>query len=136
MTDADFGRAISSAESTAGQAAHKAAQNAAQQVHTEGCTASQAKPPARKKAPVLLGSAHARTCETGAWARQVGDEGLEPSPFSPENQRVCDQSGAKSGARIARAGLSGPDLATVIAAWPALPQAIKAGIVAMVRATK
>jgi hypothetical protein len=67
---------------------------------------------------------------------EVGDEGLEPSPFSPENQHVCDQGGAKSGARIARAGISDFDLATVIAAWPALPQAIKAGIVAMVRATK
>jgi hypothetical protein len=64
----------------------------------------------------------------------VGDEGLEPSSFSPENQHVCDQGGAKSGARIARAGISDPDLATVLAAWPALPQAIKAGILAMVGA--
>jgi hypothetical protein len=29
-----------------------------------------------------------------------------------------------------------PDLAAVVAAWPALPEAIRAGIVAMVKATE
>jgi len=64
----------------------------------------------------------------------VGDEGLEPSPFSTENQHVCDQGGAKSGARIALAGNPDPDLVTLIKAWPALPRAIKVGILAMVGA--
>jgi hypothetical protein len=37
-------------------------------------------------------------------------------------------------ARGQRAALDDPDLAAVVAAWPELPEAIRAGIVAMVMA--
>jgi hypothetical protein len=111
--------------------AYKAAHKAAQQVHAGGSKELHAKPPAHKKAPVLLGSALSRETVQN-WG--MGDEGLEPSPFSTENQHVCDQGGSKSGARIALAGNPDPDLVTLIKAWPALPRAIKVGILAMVGA--
>jgi hypothetical protein len=38
------------------------------------------------------------------------------------------------GALAARIGPSCPDLAAVVSAWPALPDALRAGIVAMVKA--
>jgi len=38
------------------------------------------------------------------------------------------------GAFAAEIGPKAPDLAAVISAWPALPQALRAGIVAMVKA--
>jgi len=44
------------------------------------------------------------------------------------------QSGAESGALGAREAPVDPDLAAVVDAWPTLPAAIKAGILAMVRA--
>ena len=49
---------------------------------------------------------------------------------------VSDQSGAQCGALDAREAPFDPDLAAVVDAWPALPQAIKAGILAMVRVGK
>ena len=45
------------------------------------------------------------------------------------------QSGAESGADGARQAPHDPQLATVIAAWHILPDAVKAGILAMVKAT-
>jgi hypothetical protein len=48
---------------------------------------------------------------------------------------IPPQSGAESGALGAQNGLFDPRLASVIEAWPTLPEAIKAGIVAMVRAS-
>ena len=44
------------------------------------------------------------------------------------------QSGAESGALAAREAPMDPALAAVIEAWPTLPEAIKAGILAMIRA--
>jgi hypothetical protein len=45
-----------------------------------------------------------------------------------------DQSGAECGALGAQNAPLDPDLAAVVDAWPALPAAIKAGILAMVQA--
>ena len=42
--------------------------------------------------------------------------------------------GALLGALAAEIGPSCPDLAAVVAAWPALPEPLRAGIVAMVKA--
>ena len=44
--------------------------------------------------------------------------------------------GALLGALAAEIGPSCPDLAAVVDAWPRLPNALKAGIVAMVKAAK
>lgn len=45
-------------------------------------------------------------------------------------------SGAKSGALGAPEAPIDPDLAMIIEAWPTLPESIKAGIVAMIRAAE
>lgn len=50
--------------------------------------------------------------------------------------QVTNQSGAESGALGAREAPIDPELAAVVEAWPALPDAIKAGILAMIRAAK
>jgi hypothetical protein len=47
-----------------------------------------------------------------------------------------DQSGAECGALGAQNAHLDPDLAAVVEAWPNLPEAIKAGILAMVMATR
>jgi hypothetical protein len=67
---------------------------------------------------------------------KVGDEGLEPPTKSSRNSGVGDQSGAKCGALDAREARFDPELAAVIDAWPALPPANKAGILAMIGAAK
>jgi hypothetical protein len=49
---------------------------------------------------------------------------------------VSDQSGAECGALDAPKAPFDPELAAVVDAWPALPAAIKAGILAMIRGAK
>ena len=65
----------------------------------------------------------------------VGLRGLELPHENTEKKGVSDQSGAESGADGARQAPHDPQLATVIAAWHILPDAVKAGILAMVKAT-
>jgi hypothetical protein len=60
--------------------------------------------------------------------------GFELSQDSSGNSTISDQSGAESGALGAQNGPDYPDLAEVAQAWPSLPEAIKAGILAMIRA--
>ena len=62
--------------------------------------------------------------------------GIELSLKSSGNKGVLNQSGAECGALGARDGGSDPDLAAVVEAWPGLPAAIKAGILAMIGAAK
>jgi hypothetical protein len=72
------------------------------------------------------------------------DRGFELSHETTGNSSGLPQSGAKSGALGAQTADFGdsatdpmdPELAAVVDAWPALPAAIKAGILAMVRAAK
>jgi hypothetical protein len=55
----------------------------------------------------------------------------------PENAAVTGDSapsGAESGAIEAREAILDPELTAVIDAWPVLPEAIRAGILAMIRA--
>lgn len=68
--------------------------------------------------------------------------GLESSRFPAGNTPVSHSGGSKSGNKDASFAVSAgvpksvdPDLAAVVAAWPALPAAIRAGVLAMVRAT-
>jgi hypothetical protein len=75
--------------------------------------------------------------------KKMGDEGLELRPDSTANTTSVPRSGAESGAVAAdpdaidgaASRLQSPldaDLAAVINAWPALPEAVKAGILAMI----
>jgi hypothetical protein len=60
--------------------------------------------------------------------------GLEPAANSPENSTNPAPGGAKSGAQASEKHVIDPALAALIDAWPMLPEAIRAGILAMVRA--
>lgn len=71
----------------------------------------------------------------------MSDTGLEPSPFPTGNTRVSESGGSNSGNEEAGEGVptppvkpTDPDLAAVVAVWPDLPPALRAGIVAMVKA--
>jgi len=59
----------------------------------------------------------------------VGATGLEPVKDSSRNTHVSLLSGNKCSAY-----LNDPDLSAVVNAWSKLPSALKAGIVAMVKA--
>jgi hypothetical protein len=60
--------------------------------------------------------------------------GIESPANSSDNDTVSISSGAKSGANDSQNGRIDPDLARVVERWDALPEAIRAGIVAMVKA--
>ncbi len=60
--------------------------------------------------------------------------GSEHPAKTPENPPVSQQGGTDSGT-LAGENLP-PDLADVVNAWPTLPEAIKAGILAMVKAAR
>ena len=68
----------------------------------------------------------------------MGRTGLEPGDVSSHQDcSIHDpplSGGAFSGAFLAEIGRDDPRLADLLAAWPSLPEAVKAGIVAMVKA--
>ena len=68
-------------------------------------------------------------------AKEVGKDKIRTCHENEGTTRGSVQSGAESGADGARQAQHDPQLATVIAAWHILPDAVKAGIVAMVKAT-
>ena len=57
--------------------------------------------------------------------------GIEPTTKTPDNAALPLQRGAESGALV----LNDPDLSLLLQAWATLSQPIKAGILAMVRAS-
>ncbi len=61
------------------------------------------------------------------------DEGLETTSKTPGKTQGADRCGAKSGAVGAHVGPVDPQLASVVDAWPRLPEPVKAGILAMIR---
>ena len=63
--------------------------------------------------------------------KEVGATGLEPVKDSCRNTHVSLLSGAECGAY-----LNDADLEVVVGAWAKLPNALKAGIVAMVKAAE
>ena len=63
-------------------------------------------------------------------------QGLEPPQDSSKKTPDSHTGGAESGAQRAPKSPNDHDLQQVAAAWPKLPGAVKAGIVAMVEATK
>ncbi|HEX5102184.1 MAG TPA: hypothetical protein VFV87_00125 [Pirellulaceae bacterium] len=62
--------------------------------------------------------------------------GIEHCPKSSANSGDGGQSGAECGALGTQNAPLDPDLAAVVDAWPKLPEAIKAGILAMVTAAR
>jgi hypothetical protein len=71
----------------------------------------------------------------------MGGKGLEHPADPPRKTPIPQGGGAESGARGAPEAVAGggaaddPDLRRVVEAWPALPPAVRAGVVAMVRAS-
>ena len=69
----------------------------------------------------------------------VGSVGLEPT-IGPSNvkdlQKTIDQEAGRLPDLGARFGQISPELAAVVAAWPSLPEPVKAGILAMIQATR
>jgi hypothetical protein len=78
--------------------------------------------------------------------------GFEHVEKSAENTHIAESGGSKSGNKVSSGGvclngtapderaasadiLIDPELAVVISAWPKLPQAIKAGVLALVKVT-
>ena len=62
------------------------------------------------------------------------DKGLEPVVKSSQKTDVSPIGGAESGAVGAQSASFDADLRHIIEHWPSLPDDVKAGIVAMVRA--
>jgi hypothetical protein len=63
-----------------------------------------------------------------------GEDGIRTPREISEKTVGPSESGARSGALAMQSGPIDPDLASVIDAWPTLPEAIRAGILAMIRA--
>ncbi len=62
--------------------------------------------------------------------------GLEPPQYYPEKTTVSEPGGAESGVHAAPTAVHDPDLAAVVKVWPKLPEAVRAGIVAMVKGVR
>jgi len=80
-----------------------------------------------------------RQCVAGQPARILEPlfrGGIRTPRENAGKSRVSDQSGAESGALAARKDPLDPELAAVVDAWPALPEAMKASILAMIGAVK
>jgi hypothetical protein len=60
--------------------------------------------------------------------------GLEPRADSTQNHAILTEGGAKSGAPDGEPAEIDRGLAELIATWPSLPEPIRSGILAMVRA--
>ena len=73
---------------------------------------------------------------TQMWFLLLETKGLEQHQDSSEKTTVSEQGGAESGAQAASTAVSDPDLAAVVKAWPKLPEPVRAGIVAMVKAAR
>jgi len=65
--------------------------------------------------------------------KKVGRAGLEHQDKTSGNTTLLENGGAKCGALVARDELLDPDLLAVINTWPALDEATKGEILALVR---
>jgi hypothetical protein len=92
--------------------------------------AGQAKVFGRRFPPLPCHRPIAAVSETALF---TGRGGTRTPRENPEKTTVSEQGGAESGAHAAPMTVSNPDLAAVVTTWPKLPEAVRAGIVAMVR---
>jgi hypothetical protein len=76
------------------------------------------------------------TCCDSLQDDEIPPRGLELPANSPENPNNPTPCGAKSGALTTETVTMDPTLAKLINAWPNLPEAIRAAIVAIVQASK
>jgi hypothetical protein len=63
-----------------------------------------------------------------------GEGGIRTTRVFPEEPALPADRGAQSGAPATQTRPADPDLAALVVAWPNLPEPIKAGILAMIRA--
>lgn len=63
----------------------------------------------------------------------MGDEGIEHPPLALSKTAISAEGSAKSGAHDAPTPIQEPDLTQIIAAWPGLPDHIKAAIKTLVQ---
>ena len=66
----------------------------------------------------------------------MGFEAIANAPDSNGNQQISTAGAAKGAVAFCPPVPADGDLRAVVDAWPGLPEAIKAGILAMVRAAK
>ena len=92
----------------------------------------------KRESPGLTG--RFQFCLLALRSMQIPPRGVEQSANLPGKQQSGNGSGAESGAlgaeMPAKAPPTDPDLQTIADAWPTLPAALKAGIVAMVKAAQ
>jgi len=117
----------------------KAVQNPVQQVSASARKDSQAGY-AEEPEPAICGTLrHDAVQCTHREVEMVCDTGLEPKHVTTcgdkDSQNPSPEGGAESGAVSPISGPIDPDLQRVIDAWPNLPEAAKAGIIAMVKAS-
>ena len=74
--------------------------------------------------------------EDGFEQRVKGVEPIGNPPISAGKQQISEGGWRESGTSPPSPVNSDPELRAVVEAWPTLPDALKAGIVAMVRAAK
>ena len=63
----------------------------------------------------------------------MGDEGIEHPPLSLSKTAISQEGDAESDAHNAPTPIQDPDLAQIVAAWSALPEHIKAAVLALVQ---
>jgi len=108
-----------------------AAQNAAQQAHASTGTSWQEATKALDEQRLTRNRATPGDVVSEV---KVAGTGFERQPFPPGNSHIEPTGAAKSGALGAAKQVVDAELNEVINAWPDLPDVLKAGILAMVRA--
>ena len=96
-------------------------------------------PALKRERPGLLASAYGYNLRVAGFRYstvQVAGTGLEHPANSSGNGGVADESGAESGALDAENGPKDPQLTAIIDAWPTLPEPIKAGVLAIIKAAE
>ena len=137
VTDADFERAAKTSEQGGAESGALSAQNAAQWERAAKSTESYASS-LTDVGDSLCAASGGTTRDSAIKMAEV--HGNRTTTENAGETADSNRGGAESGALGAQHTLPeappGPELAAVVEAWPNLPEAIKAGIVAMIRAAK